>query len=330
MSTACLGTAEAEIEFRLLGPVQLWIDRKPVHIGPPLRRTILTVLLVEANRLTSTERLVDAVWGDRPPPAARDVVASHIARLRHTLEATGARLPRGSAGGYRLDVSTELIDLHRFREMLRRSYAAKAAQDANALTRKALGLWRGEPFTGTVGPWLPQVGASLTQQWLAAFLDHAGWEVRHGRAHLVVDELVDLAARFPLDEKLLAVQMIALSDTGRRSDALLCFEHARRRLAEELGVDPSQALQATHREVINGGHPITFGRPKSLTLNGDERRLESLSTGSPVVDLATIAAVVRQSVRAEIQAVFALLSQHFSEPGSLDGVGRHSNGHRQD
>jgi DNA-binding SARP family transcriptional activator len=301
----------AEIEFRLLGPVQVWIDRKSVHIGPPLRRTILAVLLVEANRLISTERIVDAIWGERPPPAARDVLASHIARLRHTLAATGAHLPRGSAGGYRLEVGTDLIDLHRFRGLLRRSHAATSGPDANTMTRGALDLWRGEPFTGTVGPWLPQVAASLTQQWLAAFLDHADWEMSHGRAHLVVDELVDLAARFPLDEKLLAAQMIALSDTGRRSDALLCFENTRRRLADELGVDPSHALQATHRAIINGGRPVTAANPTGS--------LNASPNASPAVDLAAVASVVQQTVRAEIQAICAFLTEYLATPHS----GRH-------
>lgn len=286
------------VEFRLLGPVQLWVNRKLVHIGPPLRRTVLSVLLVEANRLTSSERLVDAVWGDRPPPAARDVLASHIARLRRTLSATGAQLPRASAGGYRLEITTDAIDMHRFRDMLRRSHAAEAADDANALTRDALDLWRGEPFTGTVGPWLPQIGAALTQQWLAAYLDHSAWEIRHGRAHLVVDELVALATRFPLDEKLLAAQMMALSCTGRRSDALMCFEHTRRRLADELGADPSQALQAAHRAILNGAQPV---------------EPQYHSTLEPAVDLTAVATVVRQTVRAEIQSFFAQLSKYFTD-----------------
>ncbi len=194
-------------------------DGRSIHIGPPRRRSVLAILLVEANQPVRLERLVDRVWGDRPPASAQNVLASHIARLRTALAGTGVRLPRGD-GGYRLEVDPDRIDLHVSRVLLRQATVAGDDATADGLVSRALALWRGDPFTGTTGPWLPRVRDALFNQWLVAVLDHAEYEVRLGRPAGVVGELIGPADRHPLDERILGQLMVALSRTGRRAEAL--------------------------------------------------------------------------------------------------------------
>ena len=134
----------AELSCRLLGPIEVWSDDKRIDLGYPRQRTLLAILLVDANRLVTVDSLIDRTWGDHLPASARDTLYGDMSKLRRALTPVpGLRLLRRT-GGYLIDARAETIDLHRFRRLV--STAHRTADDgaAAALLDEALALWRGE------------------------------------------------------------------------------------------------------------------------------------------------------------------------------------------
>jgi DNA-binding SARP family transcriptional activator/tetratricopeptide (TPR) repeat protein len=253
----CRRGREAAVEVRLLGPVEIWADGRSVELGPPQRRHTLAALAVDAGRPVTIEALVARVW-DEPPAAAARVLQVHITHLRRVLaEAAGAapvRLLRRSSG-YVLDIEPERIDAHRFADHVRR---AREADPGTALTllRAAREWWRGEPLDGLAGHWVERTRDAYREQYLAATVDWGLAELRAGRPIAVLGPLAELAADHPLTEPLADVLIRAYVAAGRPADALAYYAEFRRRLAEELGVDPSAPLQALHQAVLRG-EPVT-------------------------------------------------------------------------
>src|SRR3954468_17595615 len=138
------------MEFRLFGPVEVWLDGRLVDAGRPGQRVVLAALLAEAGRLVSTEALIDRGWGEAPPRATRRAVHVRLARVRRLFEQDGslrAPLVRRS-GGYLLDVDAQAVDLHRFRRLVD---GAGDGPDRARQLRDAVQLWRGEPLAGLPG-----------------------------------------------------------------------------------------------------------------------------------------------------------------------------------
>ena len=132
------------MEFRLLGPVEVLRDGRPVALGGAKPRALLALLLLHANEVVSRDRLIDALWGDRPPGTAGHSLDVQISRLRKAFEPDEPLLTR--PGGYVLEVEPEQVDIHRFEQFLEEGRRANAAGDpAEALEalEAALGLWRG-------------------------------------------------------------------------------------------------------------------------------------------------------------------------------------------
>src|ERR1700733_8933365 len=137
------------MEFRALGPIELWSDGQQRDLGPARVRSILAMLLLTPRTIVPAETLIDRLWDSRPPPKARESLSAYIARLRASLRAAaGDRVPlAGRAGGYVLDVEPQAIDLHQFRRLRRQAEAAAAGGDyghAAVLLHQADGLWRGQ------------------------------------------------------------------------------------------------------------------------------------------------------------------------------------------
>ncbi|SNY48645.1 AfsR/SARP family transcriptional regulator [Paractinoplanes atraurantiacus] len=256
------------MEVRLLGPVEIWADGRAVELGPPQRRHTLAALAVDAGRPVTLEALAARVW-DEPPPTAGRVLQVHITHLRRVLaEAAGtppARLLRRSSG-YVLDVAPERVDAHRFADHVRR---ARGADPATALTllRAARGLWRAEPLDGLKGSWVERSRHAYREQYLAATVDWGLAELRAGSPLAVLGPLAELAVDHPLTEPLADVVMRAYAAAGRPADALAYYAEFRRRLAEELGADPSATLQALHQAILRGepaGAQVTVVVPAQL------------------------------------------------------------------
>ncbi|MFI0785585.1 BTAD domain-containing putative transcriptional regulator [Streptomyces lydicus] len=243
------------MEFSLLGPIAVTTGSGELSLGPAKRRSVLALLLLQPNTTVPLEQLIDSLWEDEPPEHARTVVQGHVSRLRATLaeggaEAYGIELTtHGSA--YLLRLPEELIDAHRFGELVALARPEAAPADAVPLLREALGLWRGPALTGTVtSPPFAAAAHALEERRLTAV-------EALGRAHGALGEheqaaaiLYSAAVNHPLREGLIAGLMRALFRTGRQSDALEWFHRTRRLLNEELGVDPGERLREAYEEIL--------------------------------------------------------------------------------
>jgi DNA-binding SARP family transcriptional activator/tetratricopeptide (TPR) repeat protein len=234
------------VSFCLLGDVEARVDGVAIDLGHAMRRCVLAALAVDVGRGVPVEQLAERVWGDRLPAHAGRTLTSYVSRLRQALR--GAGIERRS-GGYALVADPESVDLHAFRRLLGK---ARAADDdhALALVTSALDLWRGEPFAGLDTPWINLQRDVLNQERLTAELDRNDIELRLGRHHDVLPRAAKLAVTHPVDERCAGQLMLALYRCGRQADALECYEQVRRRLADQLGVDPSPALRQRHQQVL--------------------------------------------------------------------------------
>jgi DNA-binding SARP family transcriptional activator len=238
--------------FGVLGPVEVLLDGRVVDAGHARQRCVLAALLVDANRPVSAERLLDRVWGDRPPQRCRNAVSGYISRLRRLLAAAGEVTLSRERGGYRLSVDPVAVDLHRFTALLDRAGGARDAAAALALYDQAIALWRGDPFAALDTPWLDGLRVRLAAQLFTAELDRAGVALALGRESELLGRLALLTNENPLDERLAGQHMLALYRCGRQADALRRYEGLRRALAEDLGADPVPALRVLHMQILTG------------------------------------------------------------------------------
>ncbi|REF99586.1 DNA-binding SARP family transcriptional activator [Asanoa ferruginea] len=245
------------MQFRLLGPVELWDGDRRVDLGPMKQRTVLAVLLADAGRAVGPDTLIDRVWGDHPPAQVRNALHTYIARLRGLLGRLGDDPPRlvKQPAGYRLDPGGAAVDLHRFHTL---STSTGSPDEQARLLREALELWTGEPLDGVGGAWADE----CRTRWLAEHRDAtvrwAGLELGLGRSADTLGPLERLADRYPLVEPVIDALMRALHAAQRDPEALERYELLRRTLADELGVDPGNGLQQLHQSILRGelGSPL--------------------------------------------------------------------------
>ncbi|MFI1519544.1 AfsR/SARP family transcriptional regulator [Kitasatospora cineracea] len=250
-------------------------------IRGPKARTLLAVLLLNADRPVSLDRLVDALWGERAPATAEASLRNLVARLRRSLaDEDGTRL-RATPAGYRLVVADEELDTRRFEAAVRRAHAAHEAGDLPAVlaeTATALDLWRGEPLAD-----LPEAAGNgaACEQWREGRLQALEWrfdaELRLGRPHALIPELTRLVGEHPLREAFHAQLIRALQATGDRARALAVHQRLRTALVEELGVEPGPAVREAHRRLL-----AEQPQPESELLSEPEPEPESTSTPMPV------------------------------------------------
>ncbi|MFD5697803.1 AfsR/SARP family transcriptional regulator [Streptomyces lasiicapitis] len=238
------------VSFGILGPIEVWRDGVPVNAGPALQRRVLAALLVDAGQLVSADALVDRAWGTAGPRSGVRALYGYISRLRRALEGHDVSLTREEGSGYRLRVSPQAVDLHRFHHLLEQGRAAPADEEAEALLEAALGSWRGEAFAGADTPWFNAQRGVLDGERFAAQLDLTEVRLRLAKHALVLTELSGRAEAHPLDERVAGHLMLALYRCGRQAEALACHERLRRDLATELGIDPGAPLRRLHQQIL--------------------------------------------------------------------------------
>jgi DNA-binding SARP family transcriptional activator len=238
-------------------------DGGPVALGGLRERSLLALLLLNANELVATDRLVDELWGERPPPAAVKTVQVYVSRLRKRF-GPGAIVTR--APGYELSVDRDAIDLGRFERLAtagRRALRAGAASAAAATLAEAVALWRGPPLADFVYESFAQAPIMrLEELRLTALEDRVEADLRCGQATELIAELQGLVARHPLRERLRGQLMLALYRAGRQAEALDCYREARAASVEDLGLEPGPELQALERAILRQ-HPAL--EPRSAT-----------------------------------------------------------------
>jgi DNA-binding SARP family transcriptional activator/tetratricopeptide (TPR) repeat protein len=273
------------MEFRILGPLQVWSGGEPVALGGTRQRSLLAILVLYANEPVARDRLIDELWGEQPPRAAVKTVQVFVSRLRKVL-GPGAIATRPN--GYALIVDPELIDLNRFERLAAAGRRALDRGDAEAARRalgEALGLWRGAPLADLAYENFARSEVSrLEELRLAALEDRIEADLRRGAAAGVVGELRGLAARHPLRERLREQLMLALYRTGRQADALDVYRETRAALVEELGIEPGRRLQELEGAILRHDAALDAPRqtsppPASRSFVGRERELTELAAG---------------------------------------------------
>ena len=242
--------ARVTIEFRVLGPVDAFVDGRPVQLAPR-PRAVLAVLLLHAGQVVSVPRLIDAVWGDDPPNTAANVLQGYVSALRKAL---GRDTVETREPGYVLRLERDALDLHRFERLA--TDGARALGDdrpdaAAELLREALDLWRGGALGDiAVGDVLRPAAARLDELRLVALERLLEADLAGGREREVVAELEALVAEHPLRERPPALLMLALYRCGRQADALAVYRATRTRLVTELGLEPGAALQELEGAIL--------------------------------------------------------------------------------
>jgi DNA-binding SARP family transcriptional activator/tetratricopeptide (TPR) repeat protein len=240
------------MEFRVLGPVEVWVDGRPVDAGHARQRAVLAVLVLDAGRVVPLEALIDRVWGEDPPRSVRNVVYGYVARIKALLadgNEPGVSLCR-HPGGYLLSAEPDRVDAVRFRRLVADAAIAPDDERAAAALGQAVEMWRGPALAGLDSPWLNAMRARLELERAGAVLDLGEIRLRRGEHGALAGELAALAAAAPADERLIGQLMLALYRCGRQAEALRWFEQTRHYLANELGAGPSPSLAALHQQIL--------------------------------------------------------------------------------
>ncbi|OXY98207.1 AfsR/SARP family transcriptional regulator [Streptomyces diastatochromogenes] len=279
------------MEFRVLGPVEAWRGGERVALSGSKMHTVLATMLLAQERVVSDSRLSALLWGWEPPATASAQIYTYMSRLRKQLgeEVEIVRRPPG----YVLRAPGAVVDLVEFRRRERdgrRALAERRFEEAADLLREALGQWRGTALANVTEHMLDAEPAPLEEERMLALESRLEADLELGRHEQVMAELTALVAEFPVRERLRAQLMTALYRCGRQADALHTYYEGRKVLAEQLGIDPGEALGSTYQAVLGGelglgprrgtppaGRPVPSMLPATDgELVGRERELEAL------------------------------------------------------
>ena len=289
------------MEFRILGPLEVSSEDGPVTLSASKHRALLTHLLLHPNEVVPSEVLVDALWGEQPPPSGRKVLQIYVSQLRKLL---GPAVLQTRAPGYLLAVDLSRLDSARFERLAQE--ASQVLRDGNpalasALFARALALWRGPALVDLAYESLVQTEARrLEELRVTALEQRLEADLQLGRHAALVGEVQSLVAEHPLQERFRAQLMLALYQGGRQAEAMDAYADARRTLVDELGVEPSLELRDLQHAILNQDPGLQPPSPDPLTgvevptpatrLIGRERELGEVQRllGSPDVRLVTI------------------------------------------
>jgi DNA-binding SARP family transcriptional activator len=235
------------LQFRILGPLEVADENGSVALGGSKQRALLGLLLVRAGEVVSTDHLIEQLWGEQPPKTAATSLQNLVSQLRKLLgaEALVTRPP-----GYALHVDGERFDLARFELLVIEARKVGPAERAAKL-REGLALWRGPPLADLAFESFAQTEIRrLEELRLDAFEERIEADLELGQGAELVAEIEALVREFPLRERLRGQLMLALYRAGRQAEALEAYHQARNALSEELGIDPSPALQQLYTSIL--------------------------------------------------------------------------------
>jgi DNA-binding SARP family transcriptional activator len=243
-----------DVEFRLLGPLEVLAGGTTHEITSARQRIILCTLLLHADRAVSFAPLMDAVWNESPPATARSQLQTCVSGLRRQL----AEIYAGSEivtrpMGYAMMVRGDVLDFQRFEHLVRKGRAEAAGgrtEEAVQDLRAALTLWRGPAAAGVESALVQAIATRLNENRIGVFEECIDLELALGRHHGLTGELGELVRQYPMREKLRAQHMLCLYRSGRPADALESFRQARQIFTEELGLDPGEDLRRLERAIL--------------------------------------------------------------------------------
>ena len=245
-----------EVRFSVLGPVRAWCHGTEIDLGSPQQCGVLGLLLLGRGRPISLETLVDQMWGESAPCAARATVRTYLSRLRRALAAADdSFVIESGRGGYGLPVPLEALDLAVFEARVAEARTVRANGELTAaawLLREALGLWRGPALAGARGEFVADERSRLDQLRLVALEERIALDLELGRHGEVLAELSGLVLSAPMQERLRELQMLALYRCSRQADALAVYRDVRGLLDDELGIEPGPELRGLHERILRG------------------------------------------------------------------------------
>ncbi|MDH2430892.1 BTAD domain-containing putative transcriptional regulator [Sphaerisporangium sp. TRM90804] len=255
------------MELRLLGPVEVWNGGRQVPLGGAKPRALLAALLLDAGRVVTVERLMEAIWRDAPPTTARGVLQTYVASLRGAFDAAG--LPGiivSHRVGYTAQVPPDSLDKDVFERLVeqgRRAAREGGHRKAGDVFRAALAQWRGPALGGIGDTYLRAEAARLEELRLTVLEERIAADLTAGGDEGLVDELTELVATQPARERLRRDLMVALYQAGRQADALAVYQQGRRMLVEELGIEPGPELRQAHESILRSD-PALLGAAKAV------------------------------------------------------------------
>jgi peptide/nickel transport system substrate-binding protein len=291
------------MRYLILGPLEVRDGARSVQLARGRQRLLLAMLLAQANRPLSTDRLIDALWGESPPPTAAASLHNLVSGLRKLL---GGDVLVTRNHGYVLQVADGDLDAQCFTDLVDRGRAALARGDperAAGLLREGLALWRGPALADLAFESAVQADlAQLEERWLAATEERIEAELACSRHAELAEELDALVVQHPTRERLRGQQMLALYRCGRQADALRAYGDARRHLIDELGIEPGPALRRLEHAILEQdpelGAPDRFPPPSALAprppraARGRRRARVLAAAGAVAAAAAAVAAVM--------------------------------------
>ncbi len=235
------------MEFRILGPLEVVAEGRVLRLGGAKQRALLALLLFHANEPVSVDRIVDELWGERPPPTAAKNVQVYVSHLRKAL---GDGIVVTTHPGYTLRVAEGSLDAQRVEQILAAA-SGRPAVERLELLRAGLDLWRGPPLAELADLRFVQTEIGRLEELRLQLLKRRiGTELDLGRHEDVIVELEKLVVAHPLDEHLRGQLMLALYQSSRQADALAVYRDARRALTDELGLEPDEELRSLEQRIL--------------------------------------------------------------------------------
>ncbi len=256
------------MEYRILGPVEVRHEGRPLPLYGAKQRTVLTALLMAGDLVVYDTQLGEHLWGQNAPITMNAQIYTYISRLRKVL-GPHARITRHSPG-YLMQIGHSWFDLHEFTEQSQRGHEALAVGDyekAATLLSAALSLWRGPALADVSSHLADAVRPQLEEARITALTGRIEADLALGRHVALVPRLTQLVRQYPLQERFRAQLMTALYRCDRQADALALYEEGRRMLAGELGVDPGALLHDVLLAILNSD-PKLLGPARERSLAG--------------------------------------------------------------
>jgi DNA-binding SARP family transcriptional activator len=272
------------MDFRILGPLEVDDGGRSVELGGARQRALLAILVLRRNEVVSADRLIEDLYGGRPPATAPKSLQAHVSRVRSALRPENRLHTR--AGGYVLEIGTDELDADRAAHLLADGRRARTAGDHDAAAvslAAALRLWRGPPLADVAYDGFAQDEiARLNELRLECLEERLDADLDRGRHAEVAGELERLVAEYPLRERLRRQLMLSLYRCGRQAEALAAYQNGRRLMVEALGLEPGRELQELERAILNHDRRLDAPPPKrGEALDGDApgRRASGLFVG---------------------------------------------------
>ncbi|WP_055490423.1 BTAD domain-containing putative transcriptional regulator [Streptomyces sp. TP-A0356] len=305
----------ATLRFGVLGPVRAWRGEELLATGSPQQRALLAALLLREGRTATASELIDALWGDDPPPRALAAVRTYASRLRKVLS-PGVLV--SESGGYAVRLrDARSLDLVAAQELAAEAEKARNSGDlchARQVLNETLALWDGETLASVPGPYAETQRTRL-EEWRQQLLEsRLDMDLEQGCHAEAVSELTALTAAHPLRERLRELLMLALYRSGRQAEALAVYADTRRLLADELGVDPGPGLKELQRRILRADPALA--EPSAPAPEPTSTPVRPAQLPATVPDFTG-----RASFVAELSAVLASAKGRVMAVSALAGIG---------